>query len=250
VIPLPFEVLLPIGAFALYVFDSAMLLYGNELVFVRRRTGWDLLRSPRLFLFGRSVCFPNPLTPHVPQFRVGWSDRDERVGLDDPADIQQFIALLRPLQLIVVAQLVLLLLLPMELYIYGTGLELLILFAAYYSLIVVALAFAFARRRALNLSGRALGSLCFDCLACSPFAINLVRKLSARRGLAGNPVTFAQQAFGAASFEHFIRLLCERVHDEQQREDAQSPRWSELEAYRRKLQELPPAGAPATREVP
>jgi hypothetical protein len=236
----PFEVLLPAGAFALYLIDSAMLLYSNELLFVRRRSGWDFVTGSGLLLFGRRLCLVNPFTPNKPQFRIRWSDHDDRVERDDVHELGKFVAVLRPLQYVVVAQLVLVLALPLELLAYGTGPQLLGLFAAYYILIVAALGYSYARRRELRIPGRTFMLLAFDSLACSPFAINLVRKLSLRRSLPGNPVIFAQQSFGAESFERLIRYLCGRIREEQQHEDEQLPRWAQLEAYRRKLLSLLP----------
>jgi hypothetical protein len=57
------------------------------------------------------------------------------------------------------------------------------------------------------------------------FAINLVRKLSQRRSLVGNPVVFARQSFAAATFERLIGFVCGRVREDQQHEDEHTPRW-------------------------
>jgi len=42
-----------------------------------------------------------------------------------------------------------------------------------------------------------------DCLACAPFAINLVRKLALRRALVGNPVAFCSPDIRARGFFQF-----------------------------------------------
>ena len=75
----------------------------------------------------------------------------------------------------------------------------------------------------------------FDSLACAPFAINLVRKLALRRSLAGNPIDFARRTFEPATFSTLIQAVCRRVSDEQQREYGQTPKWRELESYRKEL---------------
>jgi hypothetical protein len=88
-------------------------------------------------------------------------------------------------------------------------------------------------------------ALSFDSLACAPFAINLMRKLALRRSLAGNPIDFACRTFEPATFSTLIHAVCQRVRDEQQREYGQTPRWAELEAYRKQLAALESRPDPA-----
>ncbi len=139
------------------------------------------------------------------------------------------------MQYLVNTLLVILLVLPVELLIYGTGVELLIVMGAFYLVIIVTLSYMYAQRHALRLSGRSFLALSFDSLACAPFAINLVRKLALRRGLAGNPIAFAARAFEPAALSSVIRAVVTRVSEEQQREFGQTARWAELEAYRLQL---------------
>jgi hypothetical protein len=123
---------------------------------------------------------------------------------------------------------------------YGTGIELLVVMAAFYMVTLATLVYIFAWRRELRVSGRSLLALCFDSLACAPFAINLVRKLALRRALVGNPIAFAARTFEPAVFSSLIRAVDTRVSAEQRRESGQTPRWSELESYRRQLAAMVP----------
>jgi hypothetical protein len=230
-----FELLLPMGAIGLYLYDSLLLLYANESLFVRHRRGWSVVAGSDLFVSGRRLCLPNPLTPHLPQFRVQWSERDGRQGLESASEVERFLAALRPAQYLVLVLLVLLLALPVELLCFGTGVALLVLFAAFYVVILSALVCVYVRRRDLTLTDRAFAALAVDVLACAPFGLNLVRKVSVRRSLAGNPLVFAQHAFDAEAFANLVDLVCQRVVEEQRREDDQSPRWLELEAFRQRL---------------
>jgi hypothetical protein len=231
----PFEVLLPLGAIGLYLFDSTLLLYSNELLFARRSGKWTFGTSSSLLLAGRRVCFLNPFTPALPQFRVRWSETDTRQEQESREELDAFLAALGPLRYLVIALWVLLLVLPVELLVLGTGIGLLALMAAFYIVILAALAYIYARRRELHVSGRSFLALSFDSLACAPFAINLVRKLALRRSLAGNPIDFARRTFDPAAFSALIQAVSQRVSDEQQREYGQTPRWAELQAYRKEL---------------
>ena len=73
-----FEVWLPLGALALYLFDSTQWLYANELIFLHRGGKWRCAQVPDFLVSGRRVYLPNPLAPATPQFKVRWSESDQR----------------------------------------------------------------------------------------------------------------------------------------------------------------------------
>jgi len=227
-----------LGAIGLYLFDSILWLYSNELIFQHRGGKWICAGIPALLLAGRRVYFPNPLNPGTPQFKVRWSESDRRMEQEGTAELDEFFRALLPIKYLVNTLLVILLILPVELLLFGTGTELLVLMAAFYLVIVVALVCIFERRRQLRLTGRAFAALCFDSLACSPFAVNLVRKLSLRRSLAGNPVAFAARTFEPAALVRLVEGVTGRVREEQVREAAQTARWQELETYRQQLEAM------------
>jgi hypothetical protein len=239
-----FEVLLPLGAVGLYLFDSTLLLYSNELLFARRSGGWSFATSSSLLLAGRRVCFLNPFTPAIPQFRVRWSETDTRQEQESREELDAFLAALGPLRYLVIALWMLLLAVPVELLALGTGIELLVLMAAFYVVVLGALGYIYVRRRELHVPGKSFLALSFDSLACAPFAINLVRKLALRRSVAGNPIDFARRTFDPATFSALIHAVCQRVSDEQQREYGQTPRWAKLEAYRKELIAMAAGGRP------
>ena len=239
-----FEVLLPVGAIGLYLFDSTLLLYSNEFLLLHRSRGWGFAGSCAFLLAGRRVYFPNPLTPGTPQFRVRWSEVDPRQEQEEAGELERFFRALRPVQYLVTALLVILLALAVELLLYGTGIELLLVMAAFYMVTLVTLVYIFARRRELRVSARSFLALCFDSLACAPFAINLVRKLALGRPVVGNPIAFAARTFEPAALSSLIRAVDTRVRAEQRREPGQTPRWSELESYRRQLAAMAPPEAP------
>jgi hypothetical protein len=235
---LSFEVLLPIGAIGLYLFDSILLLYSNEVMFLRRGGLWTFAMSSPLLLVGRRLWLANPLTPMVPQFRVRWSEADTREERERDEELSSFLAALRPLQYLVAALWLLLVALPVDVLVFGTGPELLGLMAAFYCITLLALTYVYVRRRQLCLSAKSFLALAFDSLACAPFALNLVRKICMRRSLAGNPISWARGQLDGARFIALIGAISGRVTEEQLREFGQTPRWLELENYRQKLAAL------------
>lgn len=233
-----FEVWLPVGAFALYLFDSSLWLYANELIFLRYGRGWAFAQSLPLVVAGNRVYLPNPLAPGIPAFKVRWSESDPRQQREDSAQLERFFRALRPVQYLVSVLLVLLCAMPVILVIYGTDVQLLALVALFYCVILATLVYIFTRRQELRLSGRAFASLCFDSLACAPFAINLVRKLALRRPLVGNPIAFAGDTFEPAVFDRLVDAVAGRVAADLLREDELTARRQELEAFRDKLRAM------------
>jgi hypothetical protein len=209
----PVELWLPVGAIGFYLYDSLQPLWQNELLYVRAGAHWRVIADSPVRRWGRRFVLPNPLLPHRPQFRVAWSLTDQR---DAPGgDLSNLFAALRPLGVICQMLLWLLLLLLPVCWILGAGAILLAQFALYYLLVITALVLVFRRRAALGLSSRAFWSLAFDVLACAPFAVNLVHKLSLRRGLQGDPLAFAAREFDASTRDALARLVSRRLEEEQ-----------------------------------
>jgi len=233
-----FEVWLPMGAVALYLFDSIQWLYSNELLFLRSGRGWQVRQSWPLVVAGNRLFLPNPLAPGIALFKVRWSESDPRRQQEDPAQLERFLRALRPVKFLVGLLLGLLLALPAVLFLYGTDVQLLALMAAFYGVILVALGYIFTQRQVLLLTGRAFAHVCFDCLACAPFAINLVRKLSLRRTLVGNPLTLAGECFEPAEFDRLIDVIAARVAADLLREHELTARHRELAEFREQLRAM------------
>jgi len=233
--------MLVLGIFGFYLFDSAMLLYANELVFVeqdgkwsfgRPESGWQMLR--------KNLYLPNPLTPDYPLFRVCWvisSAPSEHQ--DDIETLRDFINVLNPLRYMTFSLFVLLLIgLPVVILWFGTGLALLLLLGVIYCAISIMLTLIYRQREKLGLSVKSFAKLAFDSFACAPFALNLVRKITLRRSLNGDPICFAYQALDADAFAHLVQALCHRVDEEIEFEDEASPRYSALKDFKNRIESM------------
>jgi hypothetical protein len=209
----PTELWLPLGAIAFHLYDATQALWHNEVLFERAGTHWRIRADSPVRRWGRRMVLPNLFMPQRPVFRVAWGLSDARPPVD--VNLEPFVAALRPLGMI--SQLLLLMLLALWplCWILGAGLTVLALFAAYYMLVVVALVLVFRRRSALMLTTGAFWSLAFDVLACAPFAANIVRKLSLRHGLAGNPVDFAARHFDGGTRMALGQLIRARLAESQ-----------------------------------
>jgi len=232
-----FEILLPFGAIAFYLYDSALLLHGNELLLIRRGERWSIRGGSDVRVAGKRLYLPNPLTPQALLFRVAWSTSDRRSQQDSAAAIEAFRSSLRFIRVLVVAQIVILMaLLPGVSWTLGSGGPLLGVIALFYALVLLALVCLYRRRATLGLSRKEYGLLALDMLACAPFAANLVRKLSLRRSIRGNPLQFAQTNLDALTRGSLLQLLDRRVRDELADVEGGTARQQELQAF---LNQLP-----------
>jgi hypothetical protein len=210
----PAEFWFPVGAVGLYLYDSAVLLWQNELVFLRTRRGWLVAGGLELRLRARRVYLPNPLLAHRPQFLVCWrkgnSDAMQPVG-EDP---QELLHALRPIAWLNVFQVLLLASLPFVLWSLGAGVLALGVIALYYLATIAGLVLAWRQRVRLRMTARKFWPLALDALACAPFAANMTRKLAMRHGLDGEPLRFAARHFGDAALLHTRELVEARVREE------------------------------------
>ena len=232
------QVLLPAGALALYLFDSAMLLYADEVVATRARQGWRVTGGWDFLVVGRRPYLLNPLAPHRIAIRQRWMAGDPEPDGEVVDTFPTLDRLLRPVKAIVLALLTLLIgVLPVVSVRYGAGAVLLAVFASAYVLVVAALVLIHRRREALALSGQQFRSLALDSLACPPFAVNLVRKVSAGWTLPGGLLGYSRAHFGPAALQQVLAIVEQRTVERLRHEDEGSAKHATLSEFVTRLKE-------------
>jgi len=235
------------GALLLYLFDSSLLLYGDELLFASGPGGWHNVAGGGQLLLGRRLLLPNPLLPAARLLRVCWSRASAEVVVHEspgPAtpervETMEFRRALHPLQFgVVVLLLLIAVALPALLFVFGQGLEVLLLLAAIYTLNLLMAAWLWRVRARLDLGKRACLLLTVDLLLCPPFAVNLVRKVSLQQQATGDPLTFAQARFGAARLRALAAVLKRRVHAELAAEEPNGAQQRKLQALMQRIEAL------------
>lgn len=236
-----FEILLPAGAIAFYLYDSMLLLYANDLVFTQRGSKWTVAGGSDLRLAGRRIYLPNPLTPYAALFRVSWSPADRRSASERPEDLQHFERALSEMRVLVCVLLAILLgVLPTVSLLLGAGVAMLMIFALYYLLVLVLLGLVFRKRHDVGLGTKLFWLLALDVLACAPFAVNLVRKLSLRRSIAGDPLKFAGAQFDAGALGQLVTIVSARIDEDLQRDALEADRRQELENFLKVVKGMAP----------
>ena len=234
---LSFEVLLILGVLGFYLYDSAILVFSNELIFVESYGRWSVsLPSARWRLMGKLLFFPNPLKADSLIFRSAWSTTNyySNPELEDMSKLLAPMGFLRILVLLL--KVLLAIVLPFVMFRLGTGVEfLMVLFLMYFTIISM-LCCVYIKRTNLGLDKKAFASLAFDAIACPPFAINLLRKISLRHVLCKNPIEFAAKKLEPHSFKRFVEELDKKLSEELECEDEEnSLRSIELIKYRENL---------------
>ena len=180
------EAALMLIAVALYLYDATLLLARNEAVVFRGWGGrwYTGFGAHRWLLDGKEPYLPNPWLPHRGLWRLTWQWNDQPAP-SRPATAQHTVTaphelayLAAPLYL---SALGLFVLLPLGLF-SRLGLPMAALaIAVVYLANIVNLCVLFALRHRLHLPPKSFARIAFECLACPPFALNLVRKVCAAR---------------------------------------------------------------------
>jgi len=195
-------------ALLLYLYDSSALLYSNEAVFsCNRARRWSVSTGWAGFTFaGRTLCILNPFTPHHPAFRLAWdvasiqtleiqtqeiqppavhSTASDRESWSDRAS--SFDRLLLTTWL---AWIALFVVLPVGLFTAAGAYAVVPALVLFYASTVVAL---WRLRQSTALRPPDLKrflSFAFECLACPPFAANMIRRITLQERIA-EPVPLA-----------------------------------------------------------
>ena len=235
-----YEVELLILAVVFYLYDSSALLYSNEAILTCDRarrwsaaTGWI-----GFVLAGRSLCLLNPFTPYRPSFRLSWDfNRLEPESNDRewPKRAQEFKSI-APLTM--TAGIALFLLLPVGMFTEFGRYAVISAVVLLYGSILLAL-FQLRRKKILAAMGRRrFWGFAFECLACPPFAVNMVRRITLADRIA-EPVPLAAVRLLDADRWAELRERCiARIDDAIQRAGEDSQEQKSLEAQKKRLSAL------------
>jgi hypothetical protein len=201
------------GVVVLYLYDSALLLYHNEIVLIGTRSGYRVSAGSGFEFGGRHVFLPQPLLPHQTLFRLSWPRQGVYASDTQPVRFHRVrvaLAAVSPW-----ACLLLLLFavgLPYVLFVSGRVEALLAWIAAVYAVIVMTMVQVYRYRKALNLQRRAVAAIALDALLCAPFALNIVRKIGLRQHFQVDLRTVAKTVLPPLTIQELITIMRERIH--------------------------------------
>lgn len=232
-----FDVLLVLGIVGFYLYDSAILLFPNEFVIAERLGKWSCsCPVGRWRLTGKIPYLCNPFTPFNPLFRAAWPHSASPSDSEAASRTERLAKSLSVFRLMIAAlTAVLLVAIPVVIFRVGTGAWFYGALVTIYLTIVLMLIVAFRKRFDLGLSVKQLSMFAFEFLACPPFAVNFVRKISLSHVIPSDPVEFSRLRADKDGFNRLVQTLQVRVAEELEYEDDGSPRSSALIAFRDRL---------------
>jgi hypothetical protein len=222
-----------------YLYDSTVLLYSNEAVLASdARRQWSAATGTAGFLFaGRTLCVLNPFTPHRPSFRLRWDFNS--LALAPPSqwmDRAHELKVLAPTTLC--AAMGLYVLLPLGMFTALGVYAVIPALALLYGSIIVSLFLIRRRKILIAPGGMRFLSLAFECMACPPFGVNLVRRTTLGLGIAEPLPLAAARLLDAADWAKLRALCVARIEDALQSAAPESDEEKSLQAQRQRLLEL------------
>lgn len=167
------------------------------MVFARPLRRWRAALGEGATWQGRFLAFPALLAPGAPVFRTVWSGQG-RTPRAPAAD--GLLDVLTPLRWTAwLVAFALFALVPLALLLHASQAWLLGLLALIYLPTLLGVLHLVRHRATLELGCGDLAAIAFDVLACPPFALNLVRRVTLRCGLAQPAAVFADAVLDAPS---------------------------------------------------
>jgi hypothetical protein len=235
-VSLSYEGLLLLAAAAFYLYDSALLLHADEVVFVGSTRAWTYREASSYEITGRYVYLPNPLRPWDGLFRVALSPQRPMEEDNQASALAEFMMRMRPLRWLAAMLLALLVAgLPLVLFRYRGSAGVSIFLLLMYSVLTAIAVELYRLRRPFGISFATATRLAFEALACPPLGINIVRKLALAHGIPGDPVRFARSHFAPALFASLVARVSARIDEELAFQPPPPGARSEMLAYRERL---------------
>lgn len=222
-----------------YLYDSTVLLYSNEAVLTcDTRRHWSAATGMAGFLLaGRTLCVLSPFTPHWPSFRLRWDFN----SLAHAAQ-SQYMERAHELKVLVAPTLTaaagLYVLLPLGLFTALGAYAVIPAVVLLYGSIIVSLILVRRRRILTTSGGTRFLALAFECIACPPFGVNMVRRATLGLGIAEPLPLAAVRLLDAAGWAKLRTLCVARIEDALQSVGAESAEGKSLQMQRQRLFEL------------
>lgn len=162
-----------------YLYDSSVLLYSNEaILFCDRAQRWSATSGLIGFvLAGRSLCVLNPFTPNRPSFRLNWDFNTLESRAEDPSWSEGAGELNKLAPFSLTSWIALYVFLPLGMFTDLGAYAVVPALVLLYGSILIAL-IQLRRKKSLVPLGRRFWGIVFECLACPPFGVNMVRHIT------------------------------------------------------------------------
>jgi len=221
----------------IYVYDSTLFLYRNEVVVVARLRGQYEVKfgSDDFSFFGKSIFIPNILLPHRLLYRLSW--RPDKTEQEDDDEISESIQkkLLGIGPYIWAMFVALFVLLPIGLYIHRGTIVIILTVIYFYLLAIIALILIFIERKELGIGLYKFAAISFESLICAPCALNMTRKVSLAISFRNDVAAVSKKLLKPLDYNAFIQNLLNVIDSQLLLEAEESTRFHVLRAYRGRI---------------
>lgn len=218
------------GVVGMYVYDAALLLYHNEIVFFERRDGsWSFSAGSEFELAGRHVYVPALLAPHRAVLRLRWSSVQTQSGLASPRGLRAWRIGVAASAWPVMFVAMIFAALPVVLL--GSVLALLGWMVVLYAAIVFAVLRVWRLRKVTGIGGKEFTGIASDALLCAPYSLDLVRKQGLRGADRFDLVSSAHRLLDASERARLADTIRARLQRQMDIEETGSERHAQLTTY-------------------
>ncbi len=226
-----------IGIIGFYIYDSLNLVFHNQIVFTEASKEWHAIFPSNRFRFAsKFIYLANIFMPFQSVFLFSWpttEKRPDRIQLNTLNKFLNSLIIFRILS--VILWLTLIIIFPPILLMYGTIFNLAALMVVVYLSAIFIVFFLWRFKKRLNLSDKDFFSIALDVLACPPFGINVVRKITLKQKLTFTPIEFAKKQLTKKNYLLFAHALNEKLEDSIDTSEDGSRYKKQLIEYRQKF---------------
>ena len=218
------------GVVGMYVYDAALLLFHNEVVFFERRDGsWSFSAGSEFELAGRHVYIPALLAPHRAVLRLRWSSLQAMSGPTPLRGLRAWRIGVAASALPVMVVAMVFAALPVVLL--GSVLALLGWMIVLYAAIVYAVLRVWRLRKVTGIGGKEFTGIASDALLCAPYSLDLVRKQGLRGADRFDLVSTAHRLLDASERMRLADTIRARLQRQMDIEETGSERYAQLTTY-------------------
>lgn len=211
-----------------------MLLYFNEIVFSLSLSRWGFSNPHGRWRFaGKKPYIPNPLVPFSPIFRLSWSKDNKGLAENNTEDFDTFLSELKLIGYPIITLMYLMFIcVPIALLKFGAGIQLLIIMGSIYITIGFTLILIYRKKDLFKLTNKMYWSIVFDAIACPPFSINIVRKISLNYPIRYDALEFGKTHLNDKKFMIFIESIQLKLDEELEGEVGNSRNARSIKKYK------------------
>jgi hypothetical protein len=163
-----------------YLYDSSVLLYSNEAILIcGNAQRWSAVLGGKGFLLaGRSLCVLNPFTPGRPSFRLNWDFNCLGSGAETSSWSARAHELHKLAPFSFIGSIALYVGLPLGMFTDLGAYAIVPALVLLYGSILLALIRLRRKGTLVSLGRNRFWPIVFECLACPPFGVNMVRHIT------------------------------------------------------------------------